>query len=99
MPVYEYTCPEHGPFEAHRSMGDFAAAGACPACGGASPRILSPPRVRCMAAPDRIARDRNERSQHEPRVVTADDSRIAHASPLRSTDASGEGPPWALGHG
>jgi putative FmdB family regulatory protein len=69
MPIYEYDCAEHGVFEVHRAVADFAAPGVCPACGRSSMRVLSPPRLRCTPATHRIANERNERSQHEPKVV------------------------------
>src|SRR5580658_5190095 len=71
MPLYEYECREHGIFDEHRTMDESEASASCPACGGDARRILSAPRLRCTARAESTARDRNERSSHEPRVVAA----------------------------
>jgi putative FmdB family regulatory protein len=96
MPLYEYECIEHGVFEAHRAMSDFASPGICPDCRHAAPRILSPPRLSCTGQSDRIARDRNERSRHEPRVVDKESAPRQSSALPRSPS---RGRPWALGHG
>ena len=95
MPLYEYECGAHGLFEAQRAVTDFDAAGVCPTCHGESTRVLSVPRLRRTGASERVARDRNERSQHEPKVVTREAAQSTGASSLQ---ASTGGHPWALGH-
>jgi len=69
MPMYEYECCAHGVFEAMRSMQEAALPERCPSCGCNAARILSAPRVAHMAGSEVAARDRNERSCHEPKVV------------------------------
>jgi putative FmdB family regulatory protein len=95
MPLYEYECEDHGVFEDQRAVSDFDAAGVCPTCQGDSPRLLSAPALRLTRPSERIARDRNERSQHEPRVVTRGQGPSPGGASLR---ASSGGHPWALGH-
>jgi putative FmdB family regulatory protein len=68
MPLYEYDCPAHGVFEAVRGISEYAEPAPCPDCSLSSPRILSLPRLSGMARSEVVARDRNERSRHEPRV-------------------------------
>jgi putative FmdB family regulatory protein len=93
MPLYEYACVHHGVFEAHRPMAESADDGECPVCFQGSARILSPLNLRRMAASQVKAMDRNERSQHEPRLVhTA--PRAAGPGPLRAAGWY----PWAIGH-
>ena len=75
MPVYAYTCEGCGSFELQRPVQDAAAAGACPTCGGPARRRFTPPGVARMPAPLRSARDREERSGHEPAVVSAPSGR------------------------
>jgi putative FmdB family regulatory protein len=100
MPLYEYECAEDGVFEAQRPLGEFAAPATCPVCDGWSQRILSAPRLTAMPRAAVVARDRNERSAHEPSVVSAADK---GGAPQRAKAASGlassGGRPWALGHG
>ena len=103
MPVYEYDCVDHGVFDEWRAMSESQAAATCRACGRQAPRIVSLPNLRSMVPSDVRARDRNERSQHEPKVLSgaaiggrraegnAEGGSVAHtASPGR---------PWMMGHG
>ena len=69
MPLYEYDCPRHGVFEAMRGLSEYGEPAPCPECTTFAPRVLSLPRLSTMARSDVIARDRNERSAHEPRVA------------------------------
>jgi putative FmdB family regulatory protein len=96
MPLYEYDCPEHGTFEARRPMAEFDAQGTCPACQCSSPRVLSVPRLRTVDPSQRAARDRNERSQHEPKLVTREPRAPTEAG--RPTFHSSGSLPWAVTH-
>lgn len=82
MPIYEYQCHEHGAFEQQRPVSDFLQAGVCPVCHKDSPRILSAPGLRLTESSERIARDRNERSQHEPRVAVRPREVSGRSSPF-----------------
>jgi putative FmdB family regulatory protein len=75
MPLYAFACGACGPFEVRRAVADAAAAGECPACGAPAQRIFTPPGVARMPAPMRAARDREERSAHQPDVVRAPSGR------------------------
>jgi putative FmdB family regulatory protein len=75
MPLYAFACGACGPFEVRRAVADAAAAGECPACGAAAQRLFTPPGVARMPAPMRAARDREERSAHQPDVVRAPSGR------------------------
>ncbi|HZS83526.1 MAG TPA: zinc ribbon domain-containing protein [Stellaceae bacterium] len=68
MPLYNYECRRHGPFEAWRAMALSGEPAPCPDCGQPAPRALSAPRLG-MDAALRRAHAVNEKSAHEPRVV------------------------------
>lgn len=68
MPVYEYECPAHGPFEAVRSISEWRDPQACPNCGRAAPRaILTSVALATMPSALRKAHMINERSAHAPK--------------------------------
>jgi putative FmdB family regulatory protein len=70
MPTYSYRCPSCGPFDVVCSMTEVEPGRDCPDCAAASPRVFSAPAVCRVAAPLARALDAQERSAHEPRVVT-----------------------------
>jgi putative FmdB family regulatory protein len=70
MPIYEFECREHGVFELTRSVAEAREDAPCLACGIAARRILSLPSFSKMPRAIVKAHDVNERSRHEPRVVT-----------------------------
>jgi putative FmdB family regulatory protein len=97
MPVYEYRCKRHGVFERMTGMNESARPAPCPRCDKPSKRILSAVRGAQMEASQVRARDRNERSAHEPRVVQAKKKLTPVERPkLQVSHASR---PWALEHG
>ncbi|MDX6752639.1 zinc ribbon domain-containing protein [Geminicoccaceae bacterium 1502E] len=72
MPIYEFQCPSHGPFEAMRPMARFADPCDCPQCGAPAPRILlTAPRLASMEGRARKAHAMNERSAHQPRLSSS----------------------------
>ena len=97
MPLYEYDCHTHGVFEAMGSMLAAAEPERCPSCGAQAPRVLSVPRLACVGKHERIARDRNEQSRHEPRVARA--SARAPQAERPALRASHSSRPWVLEHG
>ena len=100
MPLYEYSCSQHGTFEAMRSMSESAAPGCCPGCRAESPRILSSVRGAQLPHSQVVARDRNERSQHEPRVMRAQKPAAARDPGARLPVQRSHGSrPWVLEHG
>jgi putative FmdB family regulatory protein len=95
MPLYEYECRDHGVFEETRPIAQSTDDAACPACEHAAPRIVSMPALARMDRSQVKARDRNEQSRHEPRVVQRPPAQPTERRPLHS--AAG-GYPWAIGH-
>ena len=91
MPIYAFTCAGCGPFELLRPMAEADSAANCPACGTEARRVFTPPGLVRLARPVRSALDMEEKSAHEPAVVTEKRGR-----PLPHRHA--EGPPWALAH-
>jgi putative FmdB family regulatory protein len=101
MPLYEYQCPRHGVFEQLGSIAEREAAQPCPGCRRAAPRVLSAPCSPALDRSTRIAHERNERSAHEPRMVTQRAPaarRDAPATPPKMQRAHGGGRPWMIGH-
>lgn len=112
MPVYEYMCPEHGPFEAMRPMADYAAPCDCPDCGEAAPRVmLTVPRLAVMDGATRTAHATNERARHEPKSTRTHGPGCSCCSggtaaktgrrTLRRADGSKSFPssrPWMISH-
>jgi putative FmdB family regulatory protein len=91
LPIYAFSCDVCGPFEIVRPMAEAAAAAACPRCGAGARRVFTPPGVARLTAPLRGALDREERSAHEPDVVT---TMAGRAMPHRHAPS----PPWVLSH-
>ncbi len=112
MPLYEYDCPHHGVFEAMRGLSEYSEPAPCPECSVRSARVLSLPRLSAMARSDVLARDRNERSQHEPRVARKGSETESRHHRCRGSCNHGSGPPggkqlkaykgsrpWVIEHG
>ena len=70
MPFYAYDCAGCGPFDLLRPVAEAGAAGRCPGCGAEGRRVYSPPGLALLARPLRRALDGEEKSAHEPAVVT-----------------------------
>jgi putative FmdB family regulatory protein len=71
MPVYDYLCPDCGPFTAIRPMAEFEQPQICEECGGAAPRaLLTAPAFSGIDPGQRRAREVNERSSHAPKRAT-----------------------------
>ena len=98
MPVYEYECEEHGLFEQQRAMRDSSASAVCPDCHLQAARVLSAPGLRRMASSEIRARDRNERSAHEPTVAVRPTGQARPTGPA-VVHPGQVGRPWMLGHG
>jgi putative FmdB family regulatory protein len=91
VPLYAFMCDGCGPFDVDRPMAEASAAAACPTCGEEARRVFTPPGLALLARPMRRALDLEEKSAHEPEVVT---EKRGRPMPHRH-DA---GPPWALAH-
>jgi putative FmdB family regulatory protein len=99
MPLYEYRCERCGEFEGMRSMAEAAEPSACPDCGEPSARILSAVRGAQLAASEVRARDRNEQSRHEPRVVQKPKRAARDPAQRPKLQRAHGSRPWALEHG
>ena len=91
MPVYAFTCAGCGLFDVVRPMAQVGAPARCPACGGDARRVFTPPGVTLLARRVHRALDMEEKSAHEPEVVSQKRGR-----PLPHWHAPT--PPWTLGH-
>jgi putative FmdB family regulatory protein len=91
MPLYGFACATCGPFDLLRPMSEAAAPARCPACGTEARRVFTPPGVARLATPKRAALDIEERSAHEPEVVT---TKRGRPMPHKHDPA----PPWVLSH-
>jgi putative FmdB family regulatory protein len=91
VPVYAFMCDGCGPFDLVRPMAEASSAVACPTCGARARRVFTPPGLALLATPVRRALDLEEKSAHEPEVVT---EKRGHAMPHRHAAA----PPWTVAH-
>ncbi|WP_047864293.1 FmdB family zinc ribbon protein [Rubrobacter aplysinae] len=91
MPVYEYRCPECGPFEVwrdHREGGEPV----CPGCGGEARRVYSAPAVSDRTGTRGEAKRRMERGP-EPGI-----GRRSLPGDPSPRPRKGGGRPWQIGH-
>jgi putative FmdB family regulatory protein len=93
MPIYAFDCGACGPCEVVRPMAQAGAPAACPTCSGEARRRFTPPGLALVERPLRRALDREEKSAHEPDVVSRKEGR---AMPHLHTH--GHAPPWAMTH-
>jgi putative FmdB family regulatory protein len=101
MPLYDYRCAACGDFRAWRSMRAAAVPTECPDCQQLAPRTVVAPNLALMHADTRIAYQRNEKSAHEPRVVSRGEQGHGHAGDHghRHQHKHGVGGrPWMIGH-
>lgn len=78
MAIYEYRCERDGPFEVTRPIGTAPLSIACPACASEAGRVFSSPMVSFAPRELRAALDHEEKTRHEPDVVTSLPPRPAH---------------------
>ena len=95
MPIYEFECRDYGVFELGRTMAERNEPAPCPSCDQTSKRIVSLPSLAQLATTEVKARDRNEKSRHEPKVVTRENK---SADGPRVARAAHSAYPWAIGH-
>ncbi|HEY4042238.1 MAG TPA: FmdB family zinc ribbon protein [Rhodopila sp.] len=109
MPVYDYLCPDCGPFTMLRPMAEFEAPYPCEECGAAAPRaLLVAPAMSSLDPARRAALATNERSANSPTRRSRHPSGCAccsgGASKTLPADAAGPARtqpgrrPWMLGH-
>ena len=92
MPLYAFSCAACGAFDLWREAGAAGYPAVCPTCGHEARRRFTPPGLARTPARLRRAREAEERSGHEPAVVSQPSGR-----PLPG-HAHGAHPPWMLGH-
>jgi putative FmdB family regulatory protein len=90
VPIYAFACPGCGPFDLRRPMAAATEPAWCPTCGGAAERVFTPPGLAILARPMRRALEVEEKSGHEPAVVTEKRGR-----PLPRIHTAA--PPWTAG--
>ena len=78
MAIYEYRCERDGPFEVMRPIGTAPSSIACPQCGGEAERVFSSPMMSFAPRELVAALDHEEKTRHEPDVVTSLPPRPAH---------------------
>jgi putative FmdB family regulatory protein len=72
MAIYEYRCERDGAFDLVARMGTAPATAACPSCASESARVFTNPMLGTFAPRELVAAlDRQERTRHEPEVVTS----------------------------
>jgi putative FmdB family regulatory protein len=91
VPIYAFTCWTCGPFEVTRGMAQSAAPISCPNCGGDARRVFTPPALALLSKPVRGLLDLEQRSAHEPAMVSQKTGR-----PRPHTHDPT--PPWMLSH-
>lgn len=70
MPFYDYDCADCGNFSAWRSLADRDVPVQCPNCQADAVRLISAPHLSLMPASLRQAFAKNEKSRHEPGILT-----------------------------
>lgn len=78
MAIYEYRCERHGTFDITRPIGTAPASIACPACANEAERVFSSPMVSFAPRALVAALDHEEKTRHEPDLVTSLPPRPAH---------------------
>jgi putative FmdB family regulatory protein len=71
MAIYEYRCERDGAFEVTREIGTAPAAIACPVCASEAVRVFSSPMISLAPRALVAALDHEEKTRHEPEVVTS----------------------------
>lgn len=70
MAIYEYRCPECGPFDVSLPMGSAPQARDCAACGRPARRVFSAPGLTRTPPALAAALAREEQSREAPEVVS-----------------------------
>jgi putative FmdB family regulatory protein len=91
VPIYAFRCEACGDFEVVRPVAEAAGRAACPSCSHEARRVFTPPGLALLARPMRRALDTEEKSAHEPDVVTQKRGR-----PMPHVHEPS--PPWVLSH-
>ncbi|GBD16322.1 hypothetical protein HRbin26_01218 [bacterium HR26] len=99
MPLYEFTCPAHGPFELRRPFSQASAPAHCPRCGELARRVFTSPNVPRTPAWIVEGLTREERSRHEPRIATREEIGLPAYDPEAKPQYHvARGRPWMISH-
>ena len=71
MATFEYRCEQDGMFEITRPIGSAPKTIACPVCKREARRVFSAPMLTSIPRSLVAARDHEEKTRHEPDVVTS----------------------------
>ena len=71
MAIYEYRCDRHGPFDVRLPIGTAPPSTACPQCASEAGRVFSAPMMSSVPRSLAAALDHEEKTRHEPDVVTS----------------------------
>jgi putative FmdB family regulatory protein len=69
--IYEYRCERDGAFEVTRPIGTAPTSIACPACASEAGRVFSSPMISLAPRALTAALDHEQKTRHEPDVVTS----------------------------
>lgn len=69
MALYQYKCPDCGPFDTVHPMGAAPQQALCPSCGGGSSRVFSPPMLTTTSPRLNALLSQEEKSREAPDVV------------------------------
>jgi putative FmdB family regulatory protein len=69
--IYEYRCARDGAFDVKRPIGTAPMSIACPTCAGEAGRVFSSPMVSRAPRALVAALDHEDKTRHEPDVVTS----------------------------
>jgi putative FmdB family regulatory protein len=78
MALYDYRCDDDGVFEISRPIGTAPGSIACPMCAHEARRVFSSPMLTSTPPALVTALDHEEKTRHEPDVVTSPPTRPAH---------------------
>jgi putative FmdB family regulatory protein len=107
MPVYDYLCPDCGPFTVLRPMAEFEAPYPCEECGVQAPRALlvapamlglDPARRAAFATNERSANAPIRRSRHPSGCGCCSGTTLRAETPPGATRTQPGQRPWMLGH-
>ena len=71
MAIYEYRCRRDGMFDVSLPIGTAPATAACPVCADEAARVFSSPMMSLAPRALVAALDHEEKTRHEPDVVTS----------------------------
>ena len=97
MPQYEFHCEHCGSFECWRPLEEASRPMICPQCQTVARRVYTAPGL--VRTPPALAQARysEEKSMHEPEVITREKPAPKEEKPSRVAYPS-HGRPWQIGH-